>query len=102
MSKQTQTDGFGWDELWAGFTSQPLYIQQEWMLGFREGQSKKYRSEGLQIILTNIMNNSSQKVKDEVFEFAPEDVKKYFGYGVVQETKNSRLDRIYKELFAEA
>ena len=82
MSSKTQTDGFGWDELWAGFSSQPLYIQQEWMLGLREGASKKYRSEGLQIILTNIMNNSSQKVKDEVFEFAPKDVQKYFGYSV--------------------
>lgn len=98
MSKQTQTDGFGWDELWAGFTSQPLYIQQEWMLGFREGQSKKYRSEGLQIILTNIMNNSSQKVKDEVFEFAPEDVKKYFGYLQVVNS-SAKLSSFYSKIF---
>lgn len=82
MSNKTQTDGFGWDELWAGFRVQPLSIKQEWMLGYINGSrnGKKYRSEGLRDILESVIKHGSQKVKDEVFEFAPDDVCKYFGY----------------------
>lgn len=82
MSNKTQSDGFGWDELWAGWNSQPLHIKREWMLGYLNGSDggKKFRSEGLQIMLTDIMKYSSDKVKDEVFEFAPKDVQKHFGY----------------------
>lgn len=90
MSKQTQSDGFGWDELWSAFAGQPVGIQREWMLGLHESiEDLTKRSPGLAEMLTEIMKRGSQKVKDEVFEAAPDDVKAYFGYGVVQtvETK---------------
>jgi hypothetical protein len=96
MSNKTQTDGFGWDELWSGFSNQPVTIKREWMLGKINGYANEVpnRSDGLCKILTDVMKTASQRVKDEVFEFAPDDVKKYFGYT----TQTPTLDN-FRSLF---
>ena len=69
MSKNTSTDGFGWDELWAGFGGQPDFIKKHWI-------------KELKPVLKRFMDNSSKKIQDEVFEAAPDIIKKYFGYNV--------------------
>ncbi len=85
MSKQTNSDGFGWDELWAAYRGQPNYIRAEWLLGLRESlENPNKRSPGLIYYLTEIMEKGSQKVKDEVFGDAPEEVQIFFKYKKVE------------------
>jgi len=69
LSKNTSTAGFGWNELWAIFGGQPSFVKKRWMFE-------------LTPILKGFMDNSSKKIQDEVFEAAPDIIKKYFGYNV--------------------
>jgi len=99
MSKQTQSDGFGWDELWSAFVGQPVNIQREWMLGLHESiEDLSKRSPGLAPMLTEIVQRGSKKVKDEVFECAPDDVKRHFGYK--SDTESTQMYVGYKAQYS--
>jgi hypothetical protein len=72
VSKATNSDGFEWDELWAGYLCQPEFIQQAWI----EELSKEHN-------LPKVMKQTP-KVQTEVFENAPDSIKIMFGYGSVK------------------
>ena len=78
--------GFEWDTMWAAFKGQPLYIQQGWMTG-----KDTHGTKGLLPVLTEIMERYPKRIQDEVFEFAPPDVQRYFGY--VPEGKEDKKEK---------
>jgi hypothetical protein len=64
------TRGFEYVQLWAAWKSQTVETQRGWMMG----------KGGLKPILEDFMKNFPRNIQDEVFECAPEDVCKVFGY----------------------
>ena len=71
------TKGLEWVQLWASWKGQTLETQRGWMMG----------KGGLKLALEDFMKNFPRSVQDDVFETAPLDVQKFFGYEVITDKK---------------
>ena len=81
-------NGFAWDTMWAAWRGQPTNIQRAWMMG--QG--------GLYPHLQDAMERYPKRVQDDIFEFAPLEVQKHFGYVVVEPEPVSTKFVISKEI----
>lgn len=74
---------YSWNSFWTAWRFQPVHVQRDWMMADPNVNNKLFDA------LRDVIKYAHPDVKDEIFEYAPDDVKKYFGYTKKEERKQS-------------
>lgn len=73
MANKSDGSGFDWSTMWSIFRTLPDETKKAWMQGI-------HRQNGLSYHLKDAMENYDKDVQDEMFEHAPIEIQKHFGY----------------------
>jgi hypothetical protein len=85
MADKSEGSGFAWSTMWSIFRTLPDDLKKAWMFGI-------HRQVGLSSHLKDVMDNYNKAVQDEIFEHAPIEIQKHFGY-VSKEAKAAQAGK---------
>jgi hypothetical protein len=96
MADKSEGSGFAWSTMWSIFRTLPDDMKKAWMFGVQ-------RQVGLSFYLKDAMENYDKSVQDEMFEHAPIEVQKHFGY-VSKDVRNAPkpVKKAYNENYRSA